>query len=191
MLGYVEGVDYAVDKHGQCVFAGDYVRLADRRHSYPYLRVGDNRRIQRVAFKEGKPHVMVNTNAKRKFTDTRYEMSFGWINPVYWERSACHHPAHRGVAAHHVKPQPQEEEYEMSKPLSLYTAILVFDGEMYSDTAERINEKSATIIADTSYESLKRKVEERIRANPTEQWVISGATVLAQISAPPVTYRQL
>lgn len=78
-----------------------------------------------------------------------------------------------------------------SKPLSLYTAILVFEGEKYSDTAERINEKSATVMADTSYENLKRKVGERIRANPTERWVISGATVLAQISAPPVTYRQL
>lgn len=80
--------------------------------------------------------------------------------------------------------------------IAIYIAIRT-DGNDFQQMADRIDSFkpishlriSAFIMAETSLNLLKERLTKRIQDNPSETWLITTATTLAEIAGPPVRFR--
>ena len=79
----------------------------------------------------------------------------------------------------------------------LHLAIRVPEGWNYNDIVNSINNAEATqpsgghkTIAALNTTELKQRVNDRIRANPEERWLLVSGNNIMEIDSPPVRCRQ-
>lgn len=81
--------------------------------------------------------------------------------------------------------------------IAIYIAIRT-DGNDFQQMADRIDTfkpkfgesiAQSVVMAETSLNLLKERLTKRIQDNPSETWLITTATTLAEIAGPPVRFR--
>lgn len=157
---------YTFDRNGNRVYPGDYVKCGAK--GYLGLKVGERRRVISVSM-----DTLIMRNDHSPTGSSAYQ-------PRNFTLAERHHPWHK-----------QNKEAQVAKN-TLYVALEIGDLS-YEQVAELANgakpNGSRAMWADTSFESLKARLNQRIRSFPDERWLILSGTVLAETSAPPVTFR--
>lgn len=76
----------------------------------------------------------------------------------------------------------------------LHIAIKLRVGDTYQTIVERLNDNSGIkayeSIADSTPHALKERLKARIAQYPEERWLILSGNVIAETSAPPVSFHQ-
>ncbi len=159
---------YVTDFMGDRIYVGDYVEC--RIDHYASIRRGERRRVQ--AIEDG--NVVLNNNGSPYGTSQYRVCNF------------------KLAGRHHAWHYNHKEADNMPKN-TLYAALEIGDlsYEQCAAMANSEQNRLRCMRADTSFASLKEWINQRIRANPDERWLILSGTVLAEISAPPVTFRPL
>lgn len=72
----------------------------------------------------------------------------------------------------------------------VYVAFPIEEGQNYEDYAGQLIAHSLDVVdASTNYEMLKRRLEDRIKRDPSRRYMIFGGSTIAEIAAPPVRFR--
>lgn len=162
----VDGTAYAQDRDGNRVYPGDYVKCEVA--GYLGLSRGERRRVISVSM-----DTLVMRNSYSPTGTSAYQ-------PRNFTLAERHHAWHKS------------KEAKMAKN-TLFIAVRTYaDYANYDVMAAAHNEAGIGAEfqrSDTSFESLKAWLNQRIRANPEERWLILSGTTLAEISAPPVSFR--
>jgi hypothetical protein len=174
MLDNVAAINvYTHDRDGNRVYPGDYVKCEVT--GYMNLKRGERRRVISVSM-----DTLVMRNKHSPTGTSAYQ-------PRNFTLSERHHAWHKS------------KEAKMAKN-TLFVAVRI-DGEPYDGVASIIRQtlgpsrddgallSAPTMVSETSFEALKAWLYQRIRANPDERWLILSGTTLAEISAPPVSFR--
>jgi hypothetical protein len=165
---------YVLDGRGNRIYAGDYVRCSVGH--YESIRCGEHRRVQRI-----ENECIILNNCLSPHGTSPYR-------PHKFVLHGRYHPFH-GIHKNPIKKQ----EAQLAKN-ALYIAVAL-NYHSYGRIADAVNGVKSVgyveVHADTSFESLKAWLNQRIRANPEERWLILSGTTLAEISAPPVSFRSV
>lgn len=177
---------YALDCNGNRVYPGDYVKCEVG--GYRNFKRGERRRVISVS---------MGTIVMRNGT-----------SPT---GTSAYHPGNFTLAGRHHAWHKSKEAQVAKNTLYVAVEIAAHDGD-YETMVRRFNGLGTTTTAlgcsqpgssttqgtgtvklhsETSYEQLQTWLRQRIRANPDERWLILSGTVLAETSAPPVSFRQV
>lgn len=178
--------NYALDCDGMRVYPGDYVECVNGQ--YRGFPIGSRRRVKKVS-----NDTLIMRNSYSPTGDSAYQ-------PRNFTLAERHHAWHKS------------KEAKVAKN-TLYVAVeIATHGNDYETMARRFNDMGVATTAlgcenvgvataqgtgfvkvrsDTSFEALKAWLNQRIRANPDERWLILSGTVLAETFAPPVSFRSL
>lgn len=165
-------LEYTHDALGQIIKPGDWVARANEFSNYKGWERGEAREVRKImGFPNGADRITMR-NPRSQFGTSDYH-------------------AHNFVLVRKGK-EPMCE-----KKNTLHVAIEVGNSS-YADIAGALNTPTSanissltfgvSILADVSGDILKARIEQRIRAKPTERWLILSGTVIGEISAPPVRF---
>ncbi len=153
---------YVEDLMGNRIYGGDYVEC--RIAHYASIRRGERRRVQRI--ENGR--IVLNNNGSPHGTSP--------YRVCHFKLAERHHAWHK------------TQEATMAKN-TLYVAVRINDMS-YQQVAHALNSNmQMEAEARTSYEELQAFLRMRIQCNPIERWLVLTGTTLAEISAPPVSFR--
>lgn len=150
------------------MFAGDYVEcLVD---TYASVRRGERRRIQKI---EG--DFIVLKNHLSSYGTSTYR-------PSNFRRVSQHAKEHKETPMLHIAVRINDMSIgDIHAYISEY-GMRVYDSNSAVGTP-------IPMVVDTSAQSLKNKVAERIKVRPEERWLILSANTIGEISTPPVVFR--
>jgi hypothetical protein len=159
--------DYVLDKNGDRVYPGDYVETVS----------GARRRVTAIYGY----HVCTSSGAWRR-SEVRL--------------AGRYHPYHHGgIDKRHprYKYSTNSERKEQMGKAVLYVAVSVHEAQDYELIAAQINQSTHVFgqMASTDYSALKRRIEDRIRNNPSERYLILSGLTVAETTHPPVTFRSV
>lgn len=180
-MGYPQGKHFPRDTHGNEIRPGDWVRSL-----YPYIHLKQGS-LWRVM---GTDNTCVHLQYKCYWRGNEYdENRFKGINFELVCPPLTSEPEKREAAPYTAINQPQTKESIM-----LHIAVRISGtGETRSlaEIVTDINHLDGNVkwlMADTSADTLKTRIRERIRTFPEERWLICSGNTIGESASPPVRF---
>lgn len=180
--------DYLLDKNGDAVFPGDYVKVTVPSSHRPRRTI--NRRVKYIH--NGCFYIRGEDEDTVAVAEPDITVRVGRYHPYHHGGKDKRHPRDKYLTP------TEKENTEM-----LHLAIRVPETWGYADIINSINNfgngsgkmgeqffHGVGAIAASNTTELKQRVTDRIRANPDERWLLLSGNNVMEIDSPPVRCRQ-
>lgn len=179
--------DYAIDRFGDRIYPGDYVEcLTDE---YSSVKGGARKRVLAVI----DDCIVFNNTSSPTFGSPYRATNF--------RLAGRYHPYHSGVDKRHPKRKYLTNSEKKGTDM-LHLAIRIKENMNYEALAEHVRHSlgparddeglmaATAMLAASSNSELKQRVTDRIRLHPDERWLMLSGNTIAEMSAPPIAFRQ-